>query len=132
MLLETEKLPWQRRTGRWNSCPRIPGRCSTSTLGFASPTCCCRTRTAAEPHLLAARRLADRLALPQLRYRLNERLGRLRRLQGRHKEAQALLEAAIDEIELSRGTVAQDAMRVSFLRDKTAAYEDLLLVHLAR
>lgn len=87
---------------------------------------------AAETHLLAARRLADHLALPQLRYRLNERLGHLRRLQGRDEEARVLLEAAVNEIERLRGTVAQDAMRASFLRDKTVAYEDLLLLHLVQ
>ncbi len=87
---------------------------------------------AAEPHLLAARRLADLLALPQLRFRSNERLGHLRRLQGRDEEALALLEAAVDEVERLRGSVAQDALRASFLRDKTAAYEDLLQLHLAR
>ena len=87
---------------------------------------------AAEDHLLAARRLSENLAIPQLRYRLDERLGHLRRLQGRDEEARALLEAAVDEIERLRGTVTQDAMRVSFLRDKTAAYADLLLLHLAR
>ncbi len=87
---------------------------------------------AAEPHLLIAQRLADRLALPHLRYRTNERLGHLRRLQGRDEEARALLERAVEEIERSRGTVAQDAMRASFLRDKTAAYEDLLHIYLAR
>ena len=87
---------------------------------------------AVEPHLLAARRLADRLALPHLRYRTNERLGHLRRLQGRDEEARTLLEAAVEEIEHSRGAVAQDAMRASFLRDKTAAYEDLLQLYLAR
>jgi tetratricopeptide (TPR) repeat protein len=87
---------------------------------------------AAEPHLLAARGPAERLALPQLRYRLNERLGHLRRLQGRDEEARRMLEAAVDEIEHLRGAVAQDAMRASFLQDKTAAYEDLLLLHLAR
>jgi CHAT domain-containing protein len=86
----------------------------------------------AEAHLLSAQRLAYRLALPHLRYRLNERLGHLRRLQGRDEEARVLLEAAVEEIERLRGTVAQEAMRVSFLRDKTAAYEDLLLLHLAR
>ncbi|MEJ7840471.1 MAG: CHAT domain-containing tetratricopeptide repeat protein [Rubrobacter sp.] len=86
----------------------------------------------AEPHLLAASRLAEHLALPQLRYRLNERFGHLRRLQGRDREAQVLLEAAVDEIERLRGAVAQDAMRASFLRDKTAAYEDLLQLHLVR
>jgi tetratricopeptide (TPR) repeat protein len=84
-----------------------------------------------EPHLLAASRLAERLTLPHLRYRLHERLGSLRRLQGRDEEARALLEAAIEEIELLRGTVAHEAVRASFLRDKTAAYEDLLLLYLA-
>ena len=61
-----------------------------------------------EPHLLAACRLAERMALPQLRYRLNERLGRLRRLQGNDEEARVLLEAAIDEIERLRGTVTHE------------------------
>ncbi|MDQ3566318.1 MAG: CHAT domain-containing protein, partial [Pseudomonadota bacterium] len=88
--------------------------------------------TAVEQHLQEARRLADRLALPQLHYRLNERLGRLRLLQGRDDEAQDLLETAIDELERLRGTVTQDAMRASFLRDKTATYEDLLQLYLAR
>jgi CHAT domain-containing protein len=86
----------------------------------------------AESHLLAAQGVAYRLALPHLRFRLNERLGHLRRLQGRDEEARVLLEAAVDEIERLRGTVAQDAMRASFLRDKTAAYEDLMLLNLAR
>ena len=86
----------------------------------------------AESHLLAAQKLAYPLALPHLRYRLNERLGRLRRLQGRNEEARVLLEAATEEIERLRGTVAYESMRASFLRDKTAAYEDLLLLHLAR
>ena len=85
-----------------------------------------------EPHLLAAQQLANRLALPQLRYRLNERLGHLRRLQGRSDEAREFLEKAVDEIERQRGAVLQDAMRVSFLRDKTAAFADLLLLHLDR
>jgi tetratricopeptide (TPR) repeat protein len=86
----------------------------------------------AESHLLEARRLAQRLALPHLRYRLNERLGSLRRLQGREEEARVLLEAAVDEIERLRGTVAHETMRASFLRDKTTAYEELLKLHLAR
>jgi CHAT domain-containing protein len=43
-----------------------------------------------------------------------------------------LLEAAVEEIERQRGTVTQDAMRASFLRDKTAAYEELLQLYLAR
>jgi tetratricopeptide (TPR) repeat protein len=86
----------------------------------------------AESHLLEASRLAERLALPHLRYRLNERLGSLRRLQGRDEEARVLLESAVDEIERLRGTVAHETMRASFLRDKTTAYEELLKLHLAR
>jgi tetratricopeptide (TPR) repeat protein len=84
----------------------------------------------AESHLLEAHRLAERLALPHLRYRLNERLGRLRRLQGRDEEARALLEAAADEIERLRGTLAHETMRASFLIDKTATYEELIRLHL--
>jgi tetratricopeptide (TPR) repeat protein len=86
----------------------------------------------AESHLLEARRLAERLALPHLRYRLNERLGSLRRLQGRDEEARVLLETAVDEIERLRGTVAHETMRASFLRDKITAYEELLKLYLAR
>jgi CHAT domain-containing protein/Tfp pilus assembly protein PilF len=86
----------------------------------------------AETHLLAAQKLADRLSLPHLRFRLNERLGHLRRLQDRNEEARVLLEAATEEIERFRGSVAQEAMRASFLRDRIAAYEDLMLLHLAR
>jgi CHAT domain-containing protein len=88
--------------------------------------------TEAELHLLAAHHLAEHIALPPVRYRLNERLGRLRRLQGRDEEAQRLLKAAVEEIERLRGTVTQDAMRASFLRDKTVAYEELLQLYLAR
>ena len=86
----------------------------------------------AEPHLLEARRMADRLVLPHLRYRLNERFGRLRLLQGREEEALVLLEAAVDEIERLRGIVAHEMMRASFLRDKIAPYEALLKLYLAR
>ena len=87
--------------------------------------------TEAEPHLLAASHLAEHLALPHLRYLLHERLGRLRRLQGRDEEARMLLEAAVEEIERLRGSVAHEAVRASFLRDKTAAYEELLQLYLA-
>ncbi len=46
------------------------------------------------------------------------------------EEARVLLEKAVDDLERLRGAVAQDAMRASFLRNKTAAYEDLLRLHL--
>lgn len=83
-----------------------------------------------EHHLGVARRLVESLALPHLHYRLNERLGHLRLRQGRNEEARVLLESAVREIDRLRGPVAHDAMRASFLRDKTVAYEDLLLLHL--
>ena len=86
----------------------------------------------AEPHLIEARLLSERLALPQLRHRLNERLGRLKRLQGNDEEALVALEEAIDEIERLRDTVTHESMRASFLLDKIGAYEELLKVHLSR
>ncbi|MBA3530569.1 MAG: CHAT domain-containing protein [Ardenticatenales bacterium] len=87
---------------------------------------------AAEPYLLAAQALTDTLHLPQMGYRLNRRLGTLRLLQGRDEEAEHLLERAIEQIEVLRGTLAQEVLRTSFLQDKTAAYEDLMRLHLAR
>jgi tetratricopeptide (TPR) repeat protein len=86
----------------------------------------------AEPHLIEARQLSERLALPQVRQRLNERLGRLKRLQGNEEEALAALGEAIDEIERLRDTVTHELMRASFLLDKIGAYEELLKVHLSR
>jgi CHAT domain-containing protein len=86
----------------------------------------------AEQHLLAAQRISETLVLPHLRYRLNQRLGHIRLLQGRAPEAQALLERAIDEIEHLRGTLAHELVRASFLRDKVAAYENLVELHLER
>lgn len=86
---------------------------------------------AAESHLLSAQKLLEDLALPHLRYRLQQRLGQLRRRQGRDKDARQLLAAAAAEIERLRGTVAQEAMRTSFLADKIVVYEELLQLHLA-
>ncbi|NTU83207.1 MAG: CHAT domain-containing protein, partial [Chloroflexales bacterium] len=86
---------------------------------------------AVETHLCAASTVADALGLPHLRYRVLQRLGHLRRLQGHPKEARALLEAAVDTIEGLRGTLPFEAVRASFLHDKVAAYEDLVQVHLA-
>ena len=85
---------------------------------------------AAEHHLLQAQSLSASLVFPQLQYRLIQRLGHLRRLQGRSEEAVELLEAAVEGIEQMRGTVVQESMRVSFLHDKVTAYEDLLQLYL--
>ena len=85
----------------------------------------------AETHLVAAQRLAGPFGLPHLRYRLQQRLGRLRRRQGRNEEARLLLEAAIAEVERLRGALAQETMRTSFLHDKVAAYEELMQLYLS-
>ncbi|MEZ4664728.1 MAG: CHAT domain-containing tetratricopeptide repeat protein [Caldilineaceae bacterium] len=87
---------------------------------------------AAAVHLCQAERLLEPLTLPQLHYRLQRRQGYLHLLQGELDAAQKLLEAAIAEIEEQRNTVTHEAMRTSFLHDKTAAYTDLVRVHLAR
>src|SRR3712207_1024738 len=59
----------------------------------------------AEAHLLAAQRMSEGLALPQLRYRLNERLGHLRRLQGRDEEARALLDRKSTRLNSSHANI---------------------------
>lgn len=87
---------------------------------------------AVELHLREAGAIAGTLALPRLRYRLDQRLGRLRLAQGRRAEAQALLESAVAQIEELRGRLLHEAVRASFLQDKVAAYADLLRLHLSR
>lgn len=85
---------------------------------------------AAEAHLLQAQQLSDQLDLPYLRYRLLQRLGHVRQRQGRYEEAEFWLASAVEEIERLRGAVAQEAMRISFVHDKTAAYDNLLQLYL--
>jgi CHAT domain-containing protein len=87
---------------------------------------------AVEPYLLSSERLAETLKLPAINYRINSRLGHLRRLQGRDREAQTHLDLALAQIEQLRGHLAQEALLTSFLRDKIAGYEDLIELHLAR
>jgi CHAT domain-containing protein len=86
----------------------------------------------AEALLLEAEQIIVTLAIPQLRYRVHQRLGHLLLLQGRDQEAEPLLQAAVRQIEALRGNLTQEAVRVSFLRDKIAAYEDLAQLYLAR
>ncbi len=85
-----------------------------------------------EQHLLAAQQLSQELLLPHLHYRIQQRLGHLRWQQGQLAEAQTWLETAVNTIEQLRGTVTHEAMRISFLHDKLAAYQDLLQLHLSR
>ncbi len=87
---------------------------------------------AAEPFLAEAQRLAETLPLPPLRIGVQQRLGRLYRMQGRGDEAEATLSAALAEIERLRGGLARQALRVSFLHDKTAVYQELVQLYLAR
>ncbi|MBK8903188.1 MAG: CHAT domain-containing protein [Anaerolineaceae bacterium] len=84
-----------------------------------------------EAQLLAAQRLADSFRLPQIQFRLQQRLGRLRRLQGLHEEARQLLESAAADVEKSRGNLAQETIRTAFLHDKTAVYDELIQLYLA-
>jgi CHAT domain-containing protein/tetratricopeptide (TPR) repeat protein len=87
---------------------------------------------AAAPLLAQAQSLVERLQLPHLRYRLRQRWGRLHLLQGDAAGAQEHLETAIAEIERLRSTLVQERLRASFLADKTAAYQDLVRLHLDR
>jgi CHAT domain-containing protein len=86
--------------------------------------------TVVEKNLVAAHQLIQNLPLPHLRYRIQQRLGQMHRQQGNLTEAEQHLKAAVADIEQLRGSVAQEAMRVSFLYDKTAAYEELLQLYL--
>lgn len=85
---------------------------------------------AAEQWLTAAQQWSETVELPQLRYRLQQRWGHLRLLQGDSIAAQCHLEQAIDEIEQFRSTLLQERLRASFLHDKRTAYQDLVRVHL--
>ena len=85
---------------------------------------------AAESYLQEAGRLAADLRLPVGDYRLNSRLGRLRLLQGRKDEARQHLETAVAQIERLRSGLSHEAVRTSFLQDKTNVYEDLIELHL--
>jgi CHAT domain-containing protein len=86
--------------------------------------------SAAERHLLAAKRVAEAIGLPHFLFRLHQRLGHLRLRQGRSAEARELLLSAIALIERLRGALASESLRVSFLQDKVAVYEDLLRLQL--
>lgn len=86
--------------------------------------------TAAEIFLRSAEPLVGALGLPHLRYRLDQRLGHVRLLQGADAEAQRYLEQAVAEIERLRSTLVQERLRASFLADKITAYQDLVQLHL--
>lgn len=85
-----------------------------------------------EGHLETAKLLVERLPLPHLRYRLNQRFGRLRILQNRSEEAEQFLQTAVNEIEQLRSTLTKEVLRTSFLHDKVDVYQDLVSFYLAR
>lgn len=87
---------------------------------------------AGETLLQEAQRRAEMLPLPHLRLQVQQRLGRLYLLQGRTTEAEMHLTLAVDAIEHLRSALVRENLRVSFLHDKTAAYEDLIRLYLAR
>lgn len=84
----------------------------------------------AAAHLTAAEPLVEALPLPQLRYRWQQRIGRLRWQQEDIAAACNHLETAVAIIEQLRGDVAQEAMRISFLQDKVTAYDTLMQLYL--
>ncbi|MBV7336739.1 CHAT domain-containing protein [Chloroflexi bacterium TSY] len=90
------------------------------------------TTALVETHLQAAATISQKLNLPHLRYRVEQRLGRLRLTQNQRAEAERLLTNAVKEIEALRNTLARETMRTSFLRDKIAAYDALLSIYIAR
>jgi CHAT domain-containing protein/tetratricopeptide (TPR) repeat protein len=85
---------------------------------------------AAEEHLLTASQLCQALQLPPLQYRVDARLGHVRRLAGRLPEARACLDAAVRVVEQLRAALPSDALRTSFLRDAAAPYVDLVALEL--
>lgn len=80
--------------------------------------------------LVEAAELVGRLGLPPLRFRVDSRLGALRRRQGRLDEAQALLTRAADEAENQRALLPSQLTRTSFLRDKARTFDELVALHL--
>jgi len=90
-----------------------------------------RDLAAAYRHLTAAARLVRPLGLPPLQYRVDARLGRLRRLQGDDDGARAALRSATRVVEDLRATLPTEAMRASFLRDAATPYADLVALELA-
>ncbi|MDJ0754372.1 MAG: CHAT domain-containing protein [Ardenticatenaceae bacterium] len=87
--------------------------------------------TAAARHLQQAAEAADELSLPQLTFRIQQRLGHLRLLEQRFDDALPLLQDAVTQIEQLRSTLPRESLRLSFLQDKTAAYEDLIQLYLS-
>lgn len=76
--------------------------------------------------LTTASEIADRLPLPHLRYRVLQRQGALAVRVGDGKSAETNFRTAIDIVESLRGTLPQEALRISFLDDRLNAHRGLL------
>lgn len=77
----------------------------------------------AEAHLVEAELLSKRIGLPQLLFRCQLKAGQLRHLQNRFSDAQRSFEEAVTQVEGLRGRIPQEAVRASFMGDKTELYE---------
>ncbi|MCB0019607.1 MAG: CHAT domain-containing protein, partial [Anaerolineales bacterium] len=86
--------------------------------------------TAAAKLLLEAQGMLNQLPLPQLRFQVGQRLGRLYLAQGQRDMARQELETASRELESIRSTLVQESLRASFLQDKISVYEDLVALYL--
>lgn len=82
------------------------------------------------PALLEASTIVERLGLPPLRFRVDSRLGSLRRRQNRLAESRVLLERAAAEAELQRALLPSQLTRTSFLRDKARPFDELVALEL--
>jgi len=82
--------------------------------------------------LVEAGRIVQHLGLPPLRFRVDSRLGILRRREQRLPEARALLERAADEAEVQRALLPSQLTRISFLRDKARVFDELVALELAQ
>ena len=74
----------------------------------------------------------DGLHAPWVSYQAFNTLGRLRELEGGTEEAEALYMRAITELELLRGNIKLDELRMSFSKDKYQVYENIVNVKLQR
>ncbi len=72
--------------------------------------------------------IVERLPLPHLRYRLLQRQGQLAVALDDLESAETFFRAAIDIIETLRGTLQQEALRISFLHDRLTPHRELLRV----
>ena len=69
---------------------------------------------------------------PWVSYRVFNTLGKLREIEGERNEAETLYMRAITELELLRGNIKLDELRMSFGKDKYEVYENMVSVKLGK